>query len=134
MKQLTKPFERTLGEDGRIVIPASLRKHYSGELIMIVGPEQCLWIMTRNNFEVYFRIINDNSTAFKHAGRISINFILSTSCTTEMDKSGRIKLTTTLISHAQLSKKCLICSIDEQKEEPERLEIWNAKACQSHNL
>ena len=127
MKQLTEPFERTLDKDGRIVIPASLRKHYSGELIIMKGLEQRIWIMTRNTHGKFLQTINDGG---KGDRSVLLYSFLGTALVTKMDKSGRIKLTHTLISHAQLSKKCLIRSIDEQetKPEPEHLEIWNAEA------
>jgi DNA-binding transcriptional regulator/RsmH inhibitor MraZ len=79
--------------------------------------------MTRNTHGELLQTINDSSQDSKRALLYSF---LGTSLPTEMDKSGRIKLTRTLISHAHLSKKCLIRSVDIQEEEPERLEIWSA--------
>ena len=130
MKQLTEPFERTLDKDGRIVIPASLRKHYSGELIIMKGLEQRIWIMTRKTHGKFLQTINEVHKGDKGGRSTLLYSFLGTALATKPDKSGRIKLSPALISHAQLSKKCLIRSIDEQETEPEpeHLEIWNAEA------
>jgi MraZ protein len=125
MEQLTEPFERTLDTHGRIVIPSTLRKHYSGELIVMKGPEQRIWLMTRNTHGEFLQTINAINDSPQDNRCTILHYLLGNSIATEMDKSGRIKLPPALISYAQLSKKCLIRSVEEQGKEPERLEIWS---------
>lgn len=121
----TGTFESTLDEKGRVVIPVSLRDSYTGKLKVMRGVEFCIWVMTSaayENFMVKFKkerkiqgLSSEEIQAFQYQHE-------STTQTVEIDpKSGRIPVPAALRTYANLTRDCLVVSINGH------LEIWNAE-------
>ena len=117
----TGTFESTLDDKGRVVIPASLRDRYTGSLVITQGLESCVWIMTQDVFKDFLKTIDnlddtlsyEEIEAFKYQHEAPARMV-------EIDsKTGRIPIPSSLRTHANLSKDCLVLSIDEH------LEVWN---------
>ena len=117
----TGTFESILDEKGRVVIPALMREYYTEKLVATQGLEDCVWIMT---IPVYKRLVDsinsleesltcDQIEAFRYQHEAPARIV-------EIDsKTGRIPIPTALRNYANLSKECLVLSIDDH------LEIWN---------
>nr|AGS54377.1 cell division protein MraZ [uncultured bacterium contig00015] len=125
LELLTGTFETTLDDKNRVVVPASLREHYTGALYLIRGVEKCVWVMTPDN---YYKKLEDfreqAQTKGFNAGQIDAFYYqhVTTRHKVEVDvKTGRIQVPAPLKSYAKLEKDCLVvCSRDH-------LEIWNTE-------
>lgn len=121
----TGTFESTLDDKGRVVIPAPLRERYTGKLVITQGKELCVWVMTAviyENLLLKFKkkchekaLSSEEIEAFQYQHE-------STAFPVEIDqKTGRIPIPAFLRSYANLTKDCLVISINGH------LEIWNAE-------
>jgi MraZ protein len=120
----TGTFESTLDDKGRVVIPAPLRERYNGKLVVTQGKELCVWVMPSVTYErllTKFKkkceekaLSSEEIEAFQYQHE-------STAFSVEIDpKTGRIPVPAFLRSYANLTKDCLVVSINKH------LEIWNA--------
>ena len=128
-KLLTGTFESTLDDKGRVVIPASLRDHYKGELVITQGQDFCVWIMTSFAYEKFLKYIESSASSLSYDEYNAIQYQhIAPAQLTEIDeKNGRVSLPSAIRSYASLSKECLILSINGY------LEIWNADAYRAHS-
>jgi MraZ protein len=117
----TGTFESTLDEKGRVVIPSLLRDRYTGSLVITQGLESCVWIMTIAAYQALLKTFDnldetlscDEVEAFRYHHEAPAR-------PAEIDqKTGRIPVPSALRTYANLSKDCLVLSIDGH------LEIWN---------
>jgi MraZ protein len=121
----TGTFESTLDDKGRVVIPVSLRDRYTGTLVIMQGKELCVWVLRPATYEHFIstfkkQSIEDNWSA-EEIEAFQYQYV-STAFTVEVDpKTGRIPVPPIYRSYANLTKDCLVISINEH------LEIWNAE-------
>jgi len=120
----TGTFESTLDDKGRVVIPATLRERYTGKLVITQGKEKSVWVMPSATYEKLLSkfkkeceenaLSSEEIEAFRYQHE-------STAFSVEIDtKTGRIPVPAFLRSYANLSKDCLVVSINKH------IEIWNA--------
>jgi len=121
MEITTGTFESTLDDKGRVVVPASLRDYYQGDLIITQGQERCVWVMTPKAFEFFQERINNLPESLNYDEFSSFQYLYEGAVKkVEIDpKTGRIQVPAALRSYASLSKDCLVLSINGH------LEIWN---------
>ena len=124
----TGTFESTLDEKGRVVIPASMRDRYHGELVITQGWEFCVWVMTGKTYEKFLETLENTASSLSYEEYMAFQYQhVAPAQVTEIDqKSGRIPVPAAIRSYARLSRDCLILSINR------RLEIWNAEAYRSY--
>lgn len=117
----TGTFESTLDEKGRVVIPASLRDRYTGSLVITQGLESCVWIMTNAVFKEFLKTLDNLDDTLNYEEIEAFRYQHEAPARpAEIDqKTGRIPIPGALRSYANLSKDCLVLSIDGH------LEIWN---------
>jgi MraZ protein len=119
----TGTFESTLDDKGRVVIPAPLRDLYTGKLVITQGKELCVWVMQSSTFQRFLSkfkkkcaekaLSSEEIEAFQYQHE-------STAFSVEIDpKTGRIPVPAFLRTYANLTKNCLVVSVNNH------LEIWN---------
>ena len=120
----TGTIESTLDDKGRVVIPAPFRENYTGKLVITQGKEECVWVMREATYQRFLSRFKEKCKeeglsfeeieAFKYQHE-------STAFSVEIDpKTGRIPIPAFLRSYANLTKDCLVVSVDNH------LEIWNS--------
>jgi MraZ protein len=124
-KLLTGTFESTLDDKGRVVIPAILREYYSGNLFVFRGVEKCVWVMTPDKYYTKLRDFEKQCEANSFTSEEIEAFTyqhVTTRHQVEIDpKTGRILIPVNLKSYANLTKDCLVVSVNDH------LEIWNTE-------
>jgi len=116
----TGTFESTLDEKGRVVIPASLRDRYIGNLVATQGFEACVLIMTDSVYKDFLSKIDSLDTLSYEEIEAFRYQCVAPARSVEIDpKTGRVPIPAALRSYAKLSKDCLVLSIDGH------LEVWN---------
>jgi MraZ protein len=118
-------FESTLDDKGRVVIPAPLREHYTGKLVITQGKELCVWVMTMAAYEHFIatfkRESKENNWTYDEIEAFQYQH-LSTANPVDIDpKTGRIPIPAILRNYANLTKDCLVVRKNGH------LEIWNAE-------
>ena len=111
-------YHHTIDEKGRIIIPAKFRDELGSEFIVTRGIENCLFVYSMNNWNTICEKLNSLPFTRKDA-RTFNRFFMSGATNVELDKQGRINISSPLINYANLKKDCVVIGTGD------RLEIWS---------
>ena len=112
-------FHHSIDEKGRLIIPSKLRGELGNEVVITRGLDKCLFIYSKFEWDKIVRKLSTLSFTKKDARDFS-RFFMSGATVVEFDRTGRINITSPLISYANLTKDCVIIGVNE------RLEIWSS--------
>jgi len=119
----TGTFESTLDDKGRVVIPIAVRERYTGRLVIMQGKDLCVWVMPAGTYDHFMKTFKKTSKEDNWSSEEIEAFLyqhVSTAQVVDVDpKTGRMPIPAFLRSYANLSKDCLVVSINGH------LEIWN---------
>ena len=111
-------YHHNIDDKGRLIIPAKFREGLGDEFIVTRGIENCLFAYSKKDWEKIVEKLE--SLPFTKKDARSFNrFFLSGATNAEIDKQGRINITSPLISYANIKKECVIIGVGD------RLEIWS---------
>lgn len=114
-------FHHNIDDKGRLVIPTKFREDLGQEFILTRGIEKCLYVYSKTEWEKLVGKLNTLPFT-KKVTRTFTRFFYSGATACEFDKSGRMSITSPLVSYAGLDKECIIIGVND------RLEIWDSKA------
>ena len=110
-------YHHNIDEKGRIVIPGKFREDNT-KLIVTRGLEKCLYLYTESEWNKIVEKLNKLPFTKKDARTFMRSFFAgATAC--DFDRSGRINITSPLVSYAGLTKECVIIGVND------RIEIWD---------
>ncbi len=112
-------FHHNIDDKGRLVIPNKYRFELGQEFIITRGLEKCLYVYPQKEWEKLVDKLNTLPFTKKDA-RTFIRSFFSGATVCEFDKTGRINITSPLVSYAGLTKECVIIGVND------RLEIWDS--------
>ncbi len=111
-------YHHTIDEKGRIIIPAKFREELGEEFVVTRGIENCLFVYSNANWNEICQKLNSLPFTKKDARNFN-RFFMSGATGVELDKQGRINISTPLIQYAHLEKECVVIGTGD------RLEIWS---------
>lgn len=114
-------FHHNIDDKGRLVIPTKFREDLGQEFILTRGIEKCLYVYSKTEWENLVGKLNTLPFT-KKVTRTFTRFFYSGATACEFDKSGRMSITSPLVSYAGLDKECIIIGVNDH------LEIWDSKA------
>ncbi len=107
-----------IDDKGRLVIPNEYRVELGNRFVITRGIEKCLYVYSLTEWEKLVAKLNTLPFTKKDA-RTFMRSFFSGATVCEFDKSGRINITSPLVSYADLQKECVVIGVND------RLEIWN---------
>lgn len=111
-------YNHNIDAKGRLIIPSRFRESLEDKFIVTRGLDKCLFVYTFEEWEKLVKVIR--SLPFtKKKNRDFQRFFLSGATECEIDKQGRINISTSLVNYAELIKECVVVGVNE------RLEIWS---------
>ncbi len=111
-------YHHTLDDKGRLVIPTKFREELGSEFIIARGIEKCIYAYSKTEWDKLVAKLNTLPFTKKDARTFNRSFF-SGAAICDFDKSGRINITSPLVSYAGLTKDCVIIGVND------RLEIWS---------
>lgn len=114
-------YHHNIDDKGRLVIPTKYREELGDTFVIARGIEKCLYVYSTSEWEKLVSKLNTLPFTKKDARTFTRSFF-SGATVCEFDKSGRINITSPLVSYAGLEKECVIIGVND------RLEIWNEDA------
>ena len=111
-------YHHNIDDKGRLVIPTKYREELGDEFIIARGIERCLYVYSMNEWEKLVGKLNTLPFTKKDARTFTRSFF-SGATVGKFDNSGRINITSPLVSYAGLTKECVIIGVND------RLEIWS---------
>ena len=121
MNMFIGEYHHTIDDKGRIIIPAKFREELGNEFIITRGIENCLFVYSLNNWHQITTKLNSLPFTKKDA-RNFVRFFMSGATNVELDKQGRVNVTSPLIQYANLQKDCVVIGTGD------RLEIWSQES------
>ena len=111
-------YHHNIDEKGRLIMPAKFRNDLKDKFIIPRGLEKCLYVYSLEDWDKLVSKLNTLPFTKKDA-RIFIRSFFSGAAQIEVDRQGRINITSPLIDHAGLTKECVIIGAND------RIEIWS---------
>lgn len=113
-------YHHSIDEKKRLIIPAKFREELGEKFIVTRGIENCLFVYSLKSWnEIVERL--ESLPFTKKDARQFVRFFLSGATEAELDKQGRINISSPLIDYANIEKECVVIGTGE------RLEIWSKK-------
>lgn len=110
-------YHHNIDEKNRLVIPSKFRSEIGDDFIITRGLDKCLFVYSKEEWEK--QVIKLKALPFTQKdARFFTRFFLSGAIEAELDKSGRVSITSPLIEYAGITKECVIIGAND------RLEIW----------
>lgn len=118
-------YHHNIDEKGRIVIPGKFREIAKHSLVVTRGIENCLYLYTE---EEWNKLVNKlNTLPFtKKDARTFMRSFFAGATSSEFDRTGRINITSPLVSYAGLTKECVVIGVND------RIEIWDKAAYEKY--
>ena len=111
-------YHHNIDEKNRLVIPSKFREELGNEFIVTRGLDKCLFVYSMVEWNKIVEKLKALPFTHKDARNFT-RFFLSGAASSELDRSGRVSLTSPLIEYADITKECVIIGAND------RLEIWS---------
>lgn len=118
-------YHHNIDDKGRLVIPTKYRMELGESFVLARGLEKCLYAYSMSEWNKLVEKLNTLPFTKKDA-RAFVRTFFSGATVCEFDKSGRINVTSPLVSYAGLTNKCVIIGVND------RLEIWDEESFNSY--
>lgn len=118
---LTGEFNHSIDSKGRLIIPSKLRDSLGERFVITKGMDGCLFLYPENEWEAFedklrtLPLTNKKAREFKR-------FFLGSAVDGEIDKQGRILISTSLRTYANLDKEVVLAGVLD------KVEIWSKDA------
>lgn len=111
-------FKHSLDSKGRIIVPAKFRASLGERFVITRGMDGCVFGYPNDRWQEIVKQL-DKLPLTKKDARAFSRFFYSSATEIEIDKQGRINISSSLIDYAKLEKNCVIIGVSD------RIEIWN---------
>ena len=111
-------FKHNLDSKNRLTIPAKLRMELGEKPVLTRGLDNCLFIYSHRDFELFMEKLNKLPLSQKKARNFK-RFMLSGASEIEIDDLGRVLITEPLRKYAELLKTIVIIGVGD------RIELWD---------
>lgn len=118
-------YNHTIDSKGRLIIPAKFREHLGNTFILTRGLDQCLFGYPIHEWKLIEEKMKGLPLTKKDA-RAFTRFFFSGATECEIDKQGRINISTPLIQYAKLEKECVVIGVSN------RIEIWSKEVWEQY--
>lgn len=113
-------YHHNIDEKSRLVIPSNFRDLLGSNFVITRGLEKCLYIYTLDEWNKIKEKLETLPFTKKDV-RTFMRTFYSGANSAELDKSGRIVISSNLKEYASLEKECVILGVND------RIEIWDKK-------
>lgn len=118
MSMLMGEYHHNIDEKGRLIIPSKFRSDLGEKFIITRGLDKCLFVYSEEEWNKLIAKLKTLPFTNKDARNFT-RFFLSGATVNEFDRQGRINISSSLVSYANLTKECVIIGAND------RLEIWS---------
>lgn len=117
-------YEHSLDSKDRLTVPSVFREALAGEFVLAKGPDPCLWLMPKQDFEAMSAQYIAPHSPFGANSRRLRRFFNANATEGELDSAGRVRVARKLIEAAGLDGTCAVVGAGDY------IEIWSAEAWQ----
>ena len=115
-------YPRQLDDRGRFILPAKIREKLTGTVYVTRSPiDECLNLYTEDEWEAIAAKVRALPTVTDRNAAALQRKLFGKAMSCELDKQGRIPLTSELIEYAQMKKDIVLVGVNS------KLEIWDCE-------
>ena len=118
---LTGEFNHSIDSKGRLIIPSKLRDSLGEHFVITKGMDGCLFVYPENEWEAFEEKLRTLPLTNKKA-RDFKRFFLGSAVDGEIDKQGRVLISSSLRTYASLEKEVVLAGVLD------KVEIWSKEA------
>lgn len=111
-------YHHNVDTKGRLIVPAKFREQLGETFVLTRGLDQCLFGYPLSEWSLLEEKLKGLPLTKKDA-RAFTRFFFSAATECEIDKQGRINISTPLMEYAKLDKECVVLGVTN------RIEIWS---------
>lgn len=111
-------YHHNIDTKGRLIVPAKFREHLGDTFVLTRGLDQCLFGYPISEWALIEEKLKGLPLTKKDA-RAFTRFFFSGATECELDKQGRINISSPLMQYAKLDKECVVLGVSN------RIEIWS---------
>ncbi len=111
-------YHHNVDNKGRLIIPAKFREGLGETFVLTRGLDQCLFGYPMEEWKLLEEKLKGLPLTKKDA-RAFTRFFFSGATECEIDKQGRINITSPLQAYGKLERECVILGVSD------RIEIWS---------
>ncbi|MDE6957474.1 MAG: division/cell wall cluster transcriptional repressor MraZ [Lachnospiraceae bacterium] len=123
---LTGEFNHSIDAKGRLIIPSKFREDLGENFMITKGMDGCLFIYPENEWKTFEEKLRTLPLTNKKA-RDFKRFFLGSAVDGDLDKQGRVLISSALRAYAGLEKEVVLAGVLD------RIEIWNKTAWDERN-
>jgi len=116
-------YHHNLDNKGRLIIPAKYRQELGNTFVITRGIEKCLYVYPIDTWNKIVEKLETLPFTRKNAREFN-RFFLSGAIEAEFDNTGRVTISSPLLSYASISKDCVIVGSGDRIE-IFSLDLWN---------
>ncbi|MBS7298182.1 MAG: division/cell wall cluster transcriptional repressor MraZ [Eubacteriales bacterium] len=122
MADLFGSYTRQLDERGRFVLPSKVREKIEGPVHITRSlVDDCLLLYTEDEWTILKEQVRDLPTTTNKAAKRFVQIVFGQSVEGEVDKQGRIALTSELLEAVGMTRDIILVGIGS------KMEIWDVK-------
>lgn len=111
-------YHHNIDAKGRLIIPSKFRDQLGESFVLTRGLDQCLFGYPMDEWKLLEEKLKALPLTKKDA-RAFTRFFFSAATECELDKQGRINISSPLVQYAKLEKECVVLGVTN------RIEIWS---------
>ncbi len=119
-------YQHSIDKKGRLIIPAKFREELGKLFIITKGLDNCLFVFPLDEWKILENKLKALPLTRKDV-RAFVRFFFSGAIECELDKQGRVLLSSNLREHGKLNKDIIIIGVSN------RIEIWSKDNWESYN-
>ena len=123
---MTGEFNHSIDAKGRLIIPSKFREDLGENFMITKGMDGCLFIYPENEWKTFEEKLRTLPLTNKKA-RDFKRFFLGSAVDGDLDKQGRVLISSALRAYAGLEKEVVLAGVLD------RIEIWNKIAWDERN-
>ncbi len=120
-------YHHNIDDKNRLVIPSNFRSSLGESFIVTRGLEKCLYIYTQAEWQKIVEKLASLPFTKKDA-RTFVRSFFSAAANCNLDRQGRINVTSTQADYANLNHECVIIGAND------RVEVWSKENWDNFNL
>ena len=114
-------YSHTIDTKGRLIIPSKFREELGDEFVLTKGLDGCLSIYPMEQWKIFEKKLEALPLTNKKA-RDFKRFFLGSATEGELDKQGRVLISSSLRAYADLEKEVVLAGVLD------KVEIWSKEA------
>lgn len=122
-------FNGTIDDKGRLLLPGKIRAALPDDiLVQTRGVDKCIWLFPQEPWGELESKIKENTSLMNAQSRLLHRLLIAPAHDVNVDKTGRIKLSPSIMKSAGVVRECVVLGLDDH------IEIWDVETYEEYQI